>query len=466
MKGFVPTPSKTVDFMVDCLFRARGPQPNDRLLDPGCGGGEFIDGVIRWCTRYSVTLPTITGVELDPRHIPSLRIKYASRPNIRIIEADFLTAPIDPYDFIIGNPPYVSITGLTELEKATYRSRFLTARGRFDLYLLFFEQAMRSMAPKGRLVFITPEKFLYVETAQPLRDMLSAHHIEEIRLIGEDTFPGLTTYPTITTINKTAPGTTRVVARAGSESAVSLLRPGIHWLPLLGGGRSDGHGTTLADVSLRISCGVATGADRVFVRPETDIDAALLPYARPTIAGRALNPRESRIPTGSAMLLPYAADGTLLPLTKLGEFGRYLSQEPVRTQLLRRTCVRRKPWYAFHETPMLTDMIRPKILCKDIGQEPWFWVDRTGEFVPRHSVYYIVPQNPSAIGPLVDYLRSPAAHQWLRQNCQRAAKGYLRLQSRVLQRLPLPPSVVEACAGEAVPEIPATYLQQNLALAR
>jgi hypothetical protein len=43
-------------------------------------------------------------------------------------------------------------------------------------------------------VFITPEKFLYVETAAPLRRLLSGVDIEEIELANEETFVGLVTY--------------------------------------------------------------------------------------------------------------------------------------------------------------------------------------------------------------------------------------------------------------------------------
>ena len=43
-----------------------------------------------------------------------------------------------PFDYIIGNPPYVPIEGLDEAEKGRYKAAFLTAQGRFDLYLLFF----------------------------------------------------------------------------------------------------------------------------------------------------------------------------------------------------------------------------------------------------------------------------------------------------------------------------------------
>lgn len=51
MKGFVPTPAALVDLMVDRLFEGRLPAPEHTLLDPGCGDGAFLNGVIRTAHR-------------------------------------------------------------------------------------------------------------------------------------------------------------------------------------------------------------------------------------------------------------------------------------------------------------------------------------------------------------------------------------------------------------------------------
>jgi adenine-specific DNA-methyltransferase len=449
MKGFVPTPCETVDAMVERLFQGRPPRPNDTVLDPGCGTGEFIDGVIRWCKRQGLPLPRITGVESDPQHLPVLRAKYERLHSVHIDHADFLTGCRATYNFIVGNPPYVAITALSEGEKARYRARYATARGRFDLYLLFFEQALLSLAPGGRLVFITPEKYLYVETAGPLRALLARYDIEEIRLVREDTFGELVTYPTITVLRNSPRGTTRVLRRDGSMVTVTLPSGQHPWLPLLNGSAPQQSAVTLGDLCLRISCGVATGADSVFVRPTDGLDPALRHFAHPTIAGRQLTPATTDLPRNFVMLIPYDLHGRLLPLETLKSFARYLMRDAVRERLLARTCVNRKPWYAFHETPVLREILRPKILCKDISETPRFWVDRSGQIVPRHSVYYLVPQVPDTIDVIADYLKSPSAHRWLAQNCQRASKGFLRLQSRILQRLPLPDDVVHAAVGDS-----------------
>ena len=44
--------------------------------------------------------------------------------------------------------------------------------------------------------------------------------------------------------------------------------------------------------------------------------------------------------------------------------------------------------------------------------------------------------------------RKDEAREWLRAHCQRAASGFLRVQSHVLKRLPLPPRFAPRVADE------------------
>ncbi len=437
MRGFVPTPPKLVDAMVGKLFRTRPPRATETLLDPGCGTGAFIDGVLGWCQHHGHPAPQIVGVDSDPSLLGEASQRLCHNGRVTLLPADFLTTPLDTFDYIIGNPPYVPITGLTMAERAEYRRRFRTATGRFDLYLLFFERALSLLKPGGRLVFITPEKFLYVQAAEPLRKELTRAFVEEIELIAESAFGDLVTYPTITTVSRAEPsGETRVRLRDGTTRIARLTSAG-SWLPLIHGDVDRGSGHTLTDAFSRISCGVATGADAVYVRRDADVPTPLRPYAFPTVSGRSLKPG-SAVETTHAMLVPYDRSGALLPEERLGALGDYLRHPSLREKLERRTCVARKPWYAFHETPPLPEVLRPKILCKDIGARPWFVADATGEILPRHSVYYLVPRDSSRIHDLCAYLNSPESLAWLMAHCQRAANGFVRLQSHVLKQMPLP----------------------------
>ncbi|MSP61365.1 MAG: hypothetical protein EXR72_13670 [Myxococcales bacterium] len=144
MKGFVPTPESIVDAMVAKLFHDRPPAQDSRILDPGCGPGAFIDGIFRWCAARPCPPPQIVGIKLDPARHATATARFASDPGVRIVLRDFLIGRHDRFDYVIGNPPYVPITSLSRTEKTSYRTTFQAARGRFDLYLLFFEQAYRT----------------------------------------------------------------------------------------------------------------------------------------------------------------------------------------------------------------------------------------------------------------------------------------------------------------------------------
>jgi SAM-dependent methyltransferase len=442
LKGFVPTPAPLVDHMVDKLFRAAPPTASSTLLDPGCGAGAFVEGVIRWCTRARAPIPWIMALDSDPERLRQARQALPHVDRVKLLQADFLAPRREQFDYIIGNPPYVAITGLDPDERSRYRRQYLTAVGRFDLYVLFFEQALRLLKPDGRLVFVTPEKFLYVQSASPLRQQLAAAGVEEIELIDEGAFAGLVTYPAITTVSGRKPGqTVRVITRDGSARQVPLRGTGASWLPDVNGVPHADSAHSLTDAFLRISCGVATGADGIFVMRNENVPPALREFAHPTISGREISVGESPCPRHQ-MLIPYNLDGELLAEGELGPLHTYLAHPERKARLSERTCVARKPWYAFHETPPLGEILRPKILCKDIGARPWFGVDEEGSIVPRHSVYYLVPKDPGMIHGLCDYLNSPSVSDYLVANCQRAANGFLRLQSHVLKRVPLPEDLV------------------------
>ncbi len=449
MRGFVPTPEWLVDHMVALLFEGRSIDAEDRLLDPGCGNGAFMQGVLRWAAANQHDPPHMLGIEVDQRLADDSTSRFQRHPQVTVVQQDFLRCkPDEGFHYIIGNPPYVSILQMDEREKMEYRSAYRTATGRFDLYMLFFERALNALEPGGRLVFVTPEKFTYVDSASSLRGLLGECDIRRLELLPEDAFGDLVTYPLVTVVEKSRTDrATLVTKRDGREKFAHVPSDGSSWSPILNGSEEndsalDQMRDVLSAVCDRISCGIATGADRVFVFERDHLPAEFSRFAWHTVAGRDLEPSRGRIETHSVMVVPYDDGSNLIPFEELGAFGDYLLRPKISTRLLERTCVRRKPWYAFHETPNMSQVLRPKILCKDVARRPAFWIDRTGSTIPRHSTYYIVPRDESMLDPLCEYLNGKQARDWLFENCQRAANGFIRTQSNVLKRLPIPSKFV------------------------
>jgi hypothetical protein len=326
---------------------------------------------------------------------------------------------------------------------------------------LFFERALSLLAPGGRLVFVTPEKWEYVETARPLRQLVTgrgpsgaSYHVEEIHHIEEDAFPQLTAYPSVTTIRRVAddaaPGrATQIRTRDETAHQTQLPSGGESWAAAVRGKDLSGMetGLTLGDVTVRVSPGMATGADAVFVFSKEEVPESLVPrWTRPTVSGEELTHGGASNPQ-SVFACPYRSDGTLPEESELGAFGEWAREH--RERLENRSCVQKagKRWYAWHETPPMKDILRPKIVFKDIAKEPKFWAEPTGEIIPRHTVYYLVPEEGVSFEQLLDYLNGPVAKEWMEAHCQRAANGFLRLQSRVLRKLPVPTTVARERQG-------------------
>lgn len=444
-RGFVPTPSDLCMKMVNKLFEGNPPSRKNRILYPGCGNAPFALSVEEICQNNSWSLPTGIGIESDPDLIEEARSKGLSHVTFK--KMNFLSEGMleeDGFEYIIGNPPYVSIEQLNEVEKEKYRSNFSTATNRFDLYLLFFERSLDLLSDGGVLTLITPEKFEYVDTASPLRKKLTndLFRIKEIEHVEENTFGGLVTFPCVTTTKKmdeSGNEKTKIVLRDGTTHSSNLPDNGDSWAPYI---RENGvdrinYDATLEEVTERISCGVATGADSVFVHELEDVPNSLdEKWTYPTVSGRQLE--ENGPYTNSVFICPYLDNGDLPEEKDLGLFGEWVQQH--RERLEDRSCVKKdgKPWYAWHENPPLQDILRPKIVFKDITKKPEFWAEERGTVVPRHSVYYTIPKENVPYYDLLEYLNSPEVTEWIRANCQKAANGFYRLQSRVLKRLPVP----------------------------
>ena len=250
MRGFVPTPESLVDHMVSLLFEGRSIDSEDRLLDPGCGAGAFMKGVLRWSSTTRSSLPHITGIEIDGQLALEAASQFRHNTHVSVIQGDFLRSKLSRrFNYIIGNPPYVSILRLDEREKTEYKSLYRTATGRFDLYMLFFERAIEALEPGGRLVFVTPEKFTYVDAASSLRELLSDCDVRRLELLPEDSFGDLVTYPLATVVEKSRTSrATQIVNRAGAEKSVRIPRGGASWGPLVNGSKPDSGSGQMTDV--------------------------------------------------------------------------------------------------------------------------------------------------------------------------------------------------------------------------
>lgn len=108
------------------------------------------------------------------------------------------------FDFVVGNPPYVRVQMLDERTKEQYESNYQTAKGLYDLYVLFFESGLNWLKENGKLGFITSNKFMNRGYGKDLRKFILNNAKINLIIDFKDSgvFKDATNYPSIIILSK------------------------------------------------------------------------------------------------------------------------------------------------------------------------------------------------------------------------------------------------------------------------
>lgn len=499
--GQVFTPPALVDFIFDQAGYTASAGIIDRpLLEPACGVGAFLIAAARRLAdavdlidaklsrkakaqRLTTVLTrNLWGIDVDEDAVRLARqalqtFLYESTGVMpatglfakNIVAADFLLddallklPPIAEHRlrFVIGNPPYVPTTELSLQHKDRLRERFATANGRIDLYGLFMERAITLLPEYGLLSFIVPDKLLHSQTARSLRAlMLRSGALRSIACFeSHKVFDDAATVPCILTLERGAisQGTFRaldcdyrngsvpahVVVNRDDRLPSSRLESGVwkirsHELEAVAEAVNADH-PKLGELAVRISAGLATGRDSVFV-VSADVACRLdRELLHPAVRGRDLGPLTMNDP-GLFILLPYTFSkigSTLINIHDYPSTHRYL--RTFRADLRTRHCVRAwdKAWFDIHD-PVLENVTRiPKVLVPDIAAGPRFVFD-DGRRCPLHSAYYIVPKDIDGRF-LAAILNSRPIEFLIRMRAPIVKDGFNRYRRQFLVDLPIP----------------------------
>lgn len=177
----------TPQYIVDYIILNIAPQENSKIIDPSCGSGAFLLGIIKYyMNNYQKSIAKIIKenlfgadiLEYNTRRSKLLIIIFAlmngeiiDEDDIHIYTADSLKCDW-PYKFdaVVGNPPYVKFQDLDEKTRTfLFESYVTTKMGTYNLYFAFFEMGLKILNENGKLGYITPNNFFTSLSGEPLR---------------------------------------------------------------------------------------------------------------------------------------------------------------------------------------------------------------------------------------------------------------------------------------------------------
>lgn len=177
----------TPDYIVNYIIEKIRPQFSHKNLDPSCGCGAFLTGLVEYYHRnYHKSIKetikeNIFGADILPYNVERakllLTIQALEKKEI-VNESDFNIFCRDSlkykwkgeFDNIVGNPPYVKFQDLTYHNRESLVNDWNTLKfGNFNLYFAFFELGLNLLSAEGKLGYITPNNYFTSLAAKPLR---------------------------------------------------------------------------------------------------------------------------------------------------------------------------------------------------------------------------------------------------------------------------------------------------------
>ncbi len=343
------------------------------------------------------------------------------------------------FDIVIGNPPYARVQTLQQTQPegvAYFKEHYRSAKGSFDIYVLFLEKGFQLLGTTGVLSYILPHKFFQAKFGETIRlDIAREKAIYQVVRFGaEQVFAEATTYTCLLFLTRKPNDSFRLLEvknlenpaeiltaiqagqpQPGYQAAVVPAPKGSEWIfstdhtaQILQKLRRQSH--TLSDITRKIFQGIPTGADKIFVLKilewkattvrcfspaldrEVEIERELV---KPFLMGKDVHRYQPLTPK-SVVIFPYTIEDGRARLMAADYIKQHFSRgwqylyENRKILAARENGRFQDDWYGFSRPQNLTEFAAVKLVTPEIALGGQMTLDDTGEMYHTTKVYSFV----------------------------------------------------------------------------
>lgn len=476
------------------------------ICDPACGSGIFLRTVLEMqCdpmqSRNIVADTTsafdkVLGVDVDPNAVQATRLSlallhlvltgtYPSQLNIQNHESILYFSDhkelAGRFDAVIANPPYTKYDDMPE----EWRSRVTSLmkepeEGKPGMFLALLKLGLDSVKPGGFLLYVLPRSILIAPGAATIRKEIAEHFW--VRVLADlhqiPVFEGIGTYVILLILQRKADlisgmdDTPRAVIVRCSELVGQALQNALEgrlistdfydiyeadqsqfeepkWYILTPGqNRLKERLRSLPPLEefLDVRLGLVTGADKVFVRPRSEVDPSEMALYRPLLGDRDMlryiPPYTTPDETPRVVFYPFLGN-RMITEDELRDFPRTLAHLEAHGEFLRsrrQVIAGSFPWWRPERPRSPEKLLRPKIMSPHLVLLPRFSLDTTGQ--------YAVTRSPIMLGKrgmeiemlryFVAVLNSSVAFWQIANQAHKYRQSYNMLEPNTLRQIRVP----------------------------
>lgn len=410
--GQIPTPEKYVNLMLDEV----GYQEQllgKTFVDNSCGDGNVLTEAVKRYIKaskkegYDINSIKrnlecdIIGYDIDKEAVKTTinRLsEIAAKEGIFDVRwgvqtLDYLETPIKKFDYIVGNPPYITYHDLTIEQRGYVNSNFSSCQeGRFDYCYAFIEKSIKSLTTTGKMAYLIPFSIFRNRFAFNLRKQLLEKLCKIIDLSGIDVFPNRTVGTAIIICKNENVGEVIHICKEGKTNTISKTSLDEKWVfeaqPIAEKKFGD---------YFNVLNSVATLKNEIYLfEPEREDDSYY--YFKnikieKTMAHTAASPRSRRTNRNYKIIFPYKIDGKNIARIKEEDFKvqypctyQYLLKK--KNDLQNRTLDKRTNWYEYGRSQALLSIGSEKILIPMVLSSKLITYREEADTIP-FAGYYI-----------------------------------------------------------------------------
>ena len=367
------------------------------ILENSCGNGQFLKGIVKRyindCKRKGLSRTKIKnglgrdifGIELDPslyreciQTLNSITDSFGlKRVCWQIKQADALREPYSlTFDFVVGNPPYVSYWDLEKSEREYIEGKYTTCQyGAWDYSYAFLQDGFNHLNSAGKMAYIIPNSIFKTKSGRSIRTLLQPYLTEVLDFTTTNVFEKVLTSPAIIIIDRST-RTEQIVYKdlsANLESTVNRETLNDEWLF---GCQEQAPGLQhkFGDY-FRVATSIATQCNSVYVLTNYSDDGEYLicegSKIEKSVVRKAASPKGKANDTTEYIIFPYYySDGILKhydEVTFKQKFPfAYAYLESKKEILDRRDADKNSKWFEFGRSQALTHINQKKLLVSTV----------------------------------------------------------------------------------------------------
>lgn len=406
-----------------------------KILENSCGDGNILVAVVQRyiddCKINNMSRAKIKsglerdvyGIEIDEEQYKKcilnlddvLKKNGIEKANWHVINTDYLKWDADlQFQYIVGNPPYITYSELTENQQKYVRQNFITcAKGKFDYCYAFIEKSINLLEIDGKMAYLIPSSIYKTVFGYNLRTFMKPYVANIKDYTQVMIFDKAMVKSSIMILDKRRKQ--EIIKyrdmNLGTELDIPIKQLGEKWIFA----ENEEKRKHRFGKYFKVSHVVATLMNKAYVLPDGIYTESLDGYVcgkyiiEKEIVRSTETPRTKRYGKKEKIIFPYTYDQNGLVRFADGDFERlfpgataYLSQ--FRDDLDKRQSDNSAKWYEYGRSQALNNLNRVKLLISTVITNDVDVYELSSECIP-YAGMYIVEKDGNNEYTLADALR-------------------------------------------------------------